>query len=203
MDAGASSGPGHVAPATAASRSSTTSTSRSTPGEVVCLLGPNGAGKTTTLLALAGELPLIAGEVAVRRRASRRRRSQARPQRHVLRHRGALGVQGHDAARQPARRPASTPTRRVELFPELEQADERPRRPALRRRAADAHAGPRARPASPGCCSPTSSRSASRRWSSTACCRRCAAPPTSSGTAVLHRRAARPQGAQATPTTRS
>ena len=37
-------------------------------GEVVCLLGPNGAGKTTTLLALAGELPLIAGEVAVRRR---------------------------------------------------------------------------------------------------------------------------------------
>jgi branched-chain amino acid transport system ATP-binding protein len=33
------------------------------PGEVVCLLGPNGAGKTTTLLSLAGELPLMAGEV--------------------------------------------------------------------------------------------------------------------------------------------
>ncbi|MGH2939689.1 MAG: ABC transporter ATP-binding protein [Solirubrobacterales bacterium] len=33
------------------------------PGEVLCLLGPNGAGKTTTMLALAGELPLIAGEV--------------------------------------------------------------------------------------------------------------------------------------------
>jgi branched-chain amino acid transport system ATP-binding protein len=32
-------------------------------GEVVCLLGPNGAGKTTTMLALAGELPLISGEV--------------------------------------------------------------------------------------------------------------------------------------------
>jgi len=32
-------------------------------GEVVCLLGPNGAGKTTTMLALSGELPLIAGEV--------------------------------------------------------------------------------------------------------------------------------------------
>jgi len=32
-------------------------------GEVVALLGPNGAGKTTTLLALAGELPLLAGEV--------------------------------------------------------------------------------------------------------------------------------------------
>jgi branched-chain amino acid transport system ATP-binding protein len=33
------------------------------PGEVVALLGANGAGKTTTLLALAGELPLLAGEV--------------------------------------------------------------------------------------------------------------------------------------------
>jgi branched-chain amino acid transport system ATP-binding protein len=32
-------------------------------GEVVCLLGPNGAGKTTTLLALSGELPLLAGQV--------------------------------------------------------------------------------------------------------------------------------------------
>jgi branched-chain amino acid transport system ATP-binding protein len=35
------------------------------PGEVVALLGPNGAGKTTTLLALAGELPLLAGSVAI------------------------------------------------------------------------------------------------------------------------------------------
>jgi branched-chain amino acid transport system ATP-binding protein len=34
-------------------------------GELVCLLGPNGAGKTTTLLALSGELPLIAGEVLI------------------------------------------------------------------------------------------------------------------------------------------
>jgi branched-chain amino acid transport system ATP-binding protein len=33
------------------------------PGEVLCLLGPNGAGKTTTMLALAGELPLISGDV--------------------------------------------------------------------------------------------------------------------------------------------
>ena len=33
------------------------------PGEVVGLLGANGAGKTTTLLALSGELPLLAGEV--------------------------------------------------------------------------------------------------------------------------------------------
>jgi len=32
-------------------------------GEVVALVGPNGAGKTTTLLALAGELPPLTGEV--------------------------------------------------------------------------------------------------------------------------------------------
>jgi branched-chain amino acid transport system ATP-binding protein len=32
-------------------------------GEVVALIGPNGAGKTTTLLTLAGELPVIAGDV--------------------------------------------------------------------------------------------------------------------------------------------
>ena len=32
-------------------------------GEVVSLVGPNGAGKTTTLLALAGELPPLGGEV--------------------------------------------------------------------------------------------------------------------------------------------
>jgi branched-chain amino acid transport system ATP-binding protein len=33
------------------------------PGEVVALIGPNGAGKTTTMLTLAGELPVIEGEV--------------------------------------------------------------------------------------------------------------------------------------------
>ena len=33
------------------------------PGEVVALLGPNGAGKTTTLLAIAGALRLLGGDV--------------------------------------------------------------------------------------------------------------------------------------------
>jgi len=41
------------------------------PGEVVALLGANGAGKTTTLLALAGELPVAAGEVRWRGDARR------------------------------------------------------------------------------------------------------------------------------------
>lgn len=41
------------------------------PGEVVALLGPNGAGKTTTLLTLAGELPLLAGEVLLNGRVTR------------------------------------------------------------------------------------------------------------------------------------
>jgi branched-chain amino acid transport system ATP-binding protein len=36
------------------------------PGEVVALIGPNGAGKTTTLLTLAGELPVISGDVVFR-----------------------------------------------------------------------------------------------------------------------------------------
>lgn len=38
------------------------------PGEVVALLGPNGAGKTTTLMALAGELKPLRGEVLWRGR---------------------------------------------------------------------------------------------------------------------------------------
>jgi branched-chain amino acid transport system ATP-binding protein len=42
------------------------------PGEVVALLGPNGAGKTTTMLTIAGELPLLAGEVSINGDASRR-----------------------------------------------------------------------------------------------------------------------------------
>jgi branched-chain amino acid transport system ATP-binding protein len=35
------------------------------PGEVVALLGPNGAGKSTTMLALAGELKPLGGDVRI------------------------------------------------------------------------------------------------------------------------------------------
>jgi branched-chain amino acid transport system ATP-binding protein len=41
-----------------------------TPGEIAVLLGPNGAGKTTTLMTLAGVLPQIKGEVALRGRVT-------------------------------------------------------------------------------------------------------------------------------------
>jgi branched-chain amino acid transport system ATP-binding protein len=40
------------------------------PGEVVGLLGANGAGKTTTLLSLAGELPLLSGQVLLNGRVT-------------------------------------------------------------------------------------------------------------------------------------
>jgi branched-chain amino acid transport system ATP-binding protein len=42
------------------------------PGEMVALLGANGAGKSTTLLALAGHLKLLAGEVSILGRPERR-----------------------------------------------------------------------------------------------------------------------------------
>ncbi|RHW24622.1 ATP-binding cassette domain-containing protein [Nocardioides immobilis] len=45
-------------------------------GEVLALLGANGAGKTTTLLALSGELPPLAGSVAVLGDGRRRRLHQ-------------------------------------------------------------------------------------------------------------------------------
>lgn len=41
------------------------------PGEVVALIGPNGAGKTSTLLALAGELEPMSGEVRWRGKVTR------------------------------------------------------------------------------------------------------------------------------------
>ena len=103
---------------------------------------------------------------------------------HVLRHRGALGVHGHDAARQPAGRRRRRRTRPLELFPELEQAHDG--RAAACSPAASSRCSPSPgrSAASRACCWPTSSRSASPRWSSIGSCMRFAVPPTS-GTAVI------------------
>ena len=89
------------------------------PGEVVALLGPNGAGKTTTLLALAGELPLLAGEVLLNGRATslplhRRARnglSFVTEERSVFR-----GLSARDNLRVAGVDPADA----LRLFPELE-----------------------------------------------------------------------------------
>ena len=70
--------------ATARSRPSTASTSRSRRGEVFGLLGPNGAGKTTTIEILEGLNKADSGEIAVlgidpRRDAGRAQGAHRRP----------------------------------------------------------------------------------------------------------------------------
>ena len=89
-------------------------------GELVCLLGANGAGKTTTMLALAGELPLLAGEVALDgvptsaplHRRARNGLSFVTEERSVLR---SL------TARDNLRCAGVDPAEAVALFPELEK----------------------------------------------------------------------------------
>ena len=89
-------------------------------GEVVCLLGPNGAGKTTTMLALSGELPLLAGEVLVDgaptkaplHRRARSGLSYVTEERSVFK-----GM----SARDNLRCAGVTPVDAIALFPELEK----------------------------------------------------------------------------------
>lgn len=88
-------------------------------GEVVALLGPNGAGKTTTLLALAGEVPVLGGEVHLGGAATSaplHRRAAA-----------GLGLITQErsvfmslSVRDNLRLGRGDPDRAVELFPELE-----------------------------------------------------------------------------------
>ena len=88
------------------------------PGEIVCLLGPNGAGKTTTMLALSGELPLLAGVVefdgqptkAPPHRRARRGMSYVTEERSVFK-----GMSLRDNLRVGGVDPATA----TELFPEL------------------------------------------------------------------------------------
>lgn len=89
-------------------------------GEVVCLLGPNGAGKTTTMLALAGELPPLAGEV--------RMDGEATSAPLHWRARNGLGYVTEErsvfkglSARDNLRCGGVAPKDALELFPELEK----------------------------------------------------------------------------------
>jgi branched-chain amino acid transport system ATP-binding protein len=89
-------------------------------GEIFALLGPNGAGKTTTMLALAGELPLLAGEVlfdgkpttARLHRRARNGMSYVTEERSVFK-----GLTTRDNFRVAGLDPATA----VALFPELEK----------------------------------------------------------------------------------
>lgn len=88
------------------------------PGEVVCMLGPNGAGKTSTLLALAGELPLMTGEVLVHGRTTTAKL-------HVRARQGLSYVTEERSVfkalttRENFRAGGVDPDRGIELFPEL------------------------------------------------------------------------------------
>lgn len=90
------------------------------PGEVLAILGPNGAGKTTTLLALAGELPVMSGEVFIdgkRTHAPLHRRAHAGlafvpEERSVFRAMSCM---------ENLRVGRSDPAKALELFPELEK----------------------------------------------------------------------------------
>jgi len=89
-------------------------------GEIVALLGANGAGKTTTLLTMAGELPAIGGEVLLDGEATKaplHKRARAglgyiTEERSVF-----MGL----SARDNLRCGGVSPSRALELFPELER----------------------------------------------------------------------------------
>ena len=90
------------------------------PGEVVALLGRNGAGKTTTLLALSGELPLLAGTVFL----------DGRPTKAPLHRRARRGLAFVTEERSVFKELSASDNLRVgdcdpqaalELFPELER----------------------------------------------------------------------------------
>ena len=93
-------------------------------GEVVSLLGSNGAGKTTTLLATAGELPAMRGEVVLNGAATsaplhRRVRDGlgfVTEERSVFK-----GLSGRDNLRCGG----VSPEEAIELFPELERVMDR------------------------------------------------------------------------------
>lgn len=90
-----------------------------TPGEVICLLGPNGAGKTSTLLALAGELPLMSGEVLMHGKPTTAKLHQRARQglSYVTEERSVFKAL---TTRENFRVAGVGPERALQLFPELE-----------------------------------------------------------------------------------
>ena len=141
------------------------------PGEVVALLGANGAGKSTMLRTISGLVRPRAGHI----RLSGSRSTGLPPARIVRlgiahcpegrRVFGSLTVAenlrlGAATRTRSGRGIAADRERMFALFPDPARAHAPARRHALRRRAADAGARPRADGAARGCCCSTSLRSA-------------------------------------------
>ena len=109
------------------------------PGEIVALLGPNGAGKTTTLLTLAGELAPLQGDVRVLGQPAGMslQRLVRRGLGFVPEERAVISSLNTAANLKLSRGDMSVA---LDLFPELRVVAPPPRRVAVGRRAADAHA---------------------------------------------------------------